>query len=270
MSENKKSFTVEVDGKDVELAVVRPSQKVQQHATVVYNREFRLATTPADGKPGALVRKALERVLREQKLWDDAKQAQFEALNKRLLDNEKKLSEGGIKLKEARAIAIKMREDRWELRKLLSDRNALDMVTADAQADNAKFNYLVSACTVKADGKLYWKTEEEYLADSDGQVAIKAAQILANMIYGLDEDFEQKLPENKFLAKYKFCDDKLRLVNKDGKFIDADGRLIDDKGRYINEAGEYVDLDGNLLTAEGDFKVEFKEFLDDDGVPVAV
>lgn len=267
MADNKKVFDVEVDGKPVKLAVKRPDHKTQQAAQMVYNRAFREAVKPSDGKSGAIVRASLESVLRDQKLWDDAKQAQFNKLNQGLLEGERKLAKGGIKAKEAREVAIQMRRDRWDLRQLLTERNSLDLYTAEAQAENARFNYIVSACTVYSDtGKPFWKSEDDYLANGNEEVAIKAASTMGNLVYNLDEQFETKLPENSFLLKYGFCNKELHLVNQAGELVDAQGRRVDEKGRLINDKGELVDAEGNLLTEDGDYKFEFSPFLDDDGV----
>jgi hypothetical protein len=147
----------------------------------------------------------------------------------------------------------------------------LDNHTAEGQADNARFNYLISSCLVYSSNKeKYFKTYEEYLSRASEPVAIKAAQVLANMLYGLDNDYEKKLPENKFLIKYKFVDDKLRLINKDGHLVDLEGRLVDSNGRYVNEKGEYVDKNGVPVDINGDYITDFKPFTDDEGNPVVL
>lgn len=263
--DNKKVFEVE----NVKYAVLRPSSKIMQQGQIVYNSAFRQAVKPDNGKPGAIVRAALEDVLREQKLWDDAKQKKYEELQTKLLAGDKRLHEGGFKLTEARALALDMRRWRAELRRLLADRNSLDANTAEAQAENARFNYYVSACTVKADsGKPVWQNEDEYLANADTPMAEQAARLLSVFVFGLDEEWESKLPENVWLKKYGFINDKLHLIDKQKRLIDSEGRLVNEDGRYINEKNEFVDRDGNLLTEDGQYKVEFKPFLDDDGKPV--
>jgi hypothetical protein len=162
-----------------------------------------------------------------------------------------------------------MKSVREELRELISVRTNLDNHTAEGQADNARFNYLIASSLVYSSNKeKYFKSYEEYLTRASEPVAIKAAQVLANMLYGLDNDYEKKLPENKFLIKYKFVDDKLRLVNKEGKLVDVEGRLIDINGRYINDKGEFVDKNGTLVDVNGDYLVEFKPFTDDEGNPI--
>jgi hypothetical protein len=260
-----RTFNITVDNnKDITLAVRSPSLQDQREATKVYNQAFSEAL-----KAKAVVRAKLDDLLVDQGLWDDSKQTRFNRLQSSILENERKLARGGISLNDAKVVAIEMKRLRAELRDLISVKTNLDTHTAEGQADNARFNYLVSACTVYNDSKKpYFNSYEEYLNKSGDTVSILAAQHLAGMLYGLDNDYEEKLPENKFLKQYKFVDDKLRFINKEGKLVDEDGRLLDENGRFINDKGEYVDKDGNLVTLEGEYVVEFKPFLDDSGKPI--
>lgn len=261
-----RTFTTSVGGKEVTLLVRSPSLQDQREATKVYNTAFSDAL-----KAKAVVRAKLDDLLVEQGLWDDKKQFQFTALQSKILENERKLAKGGIPLNEAKKIALDMRKDREELRDLISVKTNLDTHTAEGQADNARFNYLVSACTVYNDNKKpYFASYDEYLNKSSDPVAIQAAQHLAGMLYGLENNYEEKLPENKFLKQYKFVDDQLRLVDKQGRLVDQDGRLVDENGRFVNEKGEFVDKDGNPVNAEGEYLIEFKPFLDDEGNPVVL
>jgi hypothetical protein len=264
VSANKKVVKVEIGGKEVELAVLRPNAKQRQEAQKVYNRTFREAV-----ESGAILRAKIESVMREQKLWDDHKEAELRKLQGAISDKERKIRSGGIKLSEARDMAIQLRRDRSDLRGLNSERMSLDGNSAEAQADNAQFNFFVSTCTVHAnDGKPYFKSYEEYMIKEDDPVVGPAASALAKIIYNLEDDYEKKLPENQFLAKYKFVDESLHLVDKQGRKVDVDGRLVDENGRYINETGQFVDRDGNLVDVDGNFIVDEKPFLDDEGNPI--
>lgn len=259
------SFKIYIDGKEEDFTIKSPSLADQREAQKVYNQAFSDAV-----KSGCIVRARLDDLLKEQGLWDDSKQLKFNTLQQQLLDDERSLAKGGISLKAAKDIAIKMKVLREELRELISVRTNLDNHTAEGQADNARFNYLISASLVYSNNKdkKYFQDYADYLRRASEPVAIKAAQVLANMLYGLDNDYEKKLPENKFLVKYKFVDDKLRLVNKDGRLVDGEGRLIDESGRFINEKGQFVDKNGNLVDENGDYLTEFKPFTDDDGNPI--
>lgn len=262
---NTTTFKATVKDKEVEFLVKMPSLNDQREGQKVYNQAFSDAV-----KSGSIVRAKLDDLLTEQGLWDDHKQARFTTIQKEIGEGEKTLAKGGISLKEAKNIAIKMKELRDELRDLISVRTNLDTHTAEGQADNARFNYLVSVCVVYNDSskKPYFLSYEDYLNRSSDQVAILGAQKLAAMLYGLDSDFEKKLPENKFLVQYKFVNDKLQFIDGNGRLTDADGRLVNEEGRYINEEGKFVDRDGNLVDEKGDYVVDFSPFTDDNGKPV--
>jgi hypothetical protein len=258
------TFKVKKDDKEIELAVRSPSLEDQREAQKIYNQAFTDAI-----KSKSVVRAKLDDLLEDQGLWNQEKQAKFTELQQQILDGEKRLAKGGFSLKEAKNLAIEMKRTREEIRELISVRTSLDNHSAEGQADNAKFNYLVSSCVVyKENNQKYFKNLEDYMNKSDDPAALLGAQKLANMIYGLDNNFEKNLPENKFLQRYKFVDEKLRLINKDGKLVDIDGRLIDENGRFINEKGEFVDKNGNRVDKDGEYIVDSQPFLDDDGRPI--
>lgn len=261
---DNQEFKADIDGKEVSFKVVSPSFSHQREAQKVYNKTFSDAINS-----GSIIRARLDDILVRQGLWDDGKEQEFKELQNKINGGEKTLSEGGISLEKAKEIAVDMRTARDDLRKLISVKNQLDNNTAEGQADNAKFNYLVSACVVYKDsGKPYFENYEDYNNRAADIVAIRGAQKLANMIYGLDDNFEANLPENKFLKDYGFVNENLEFVDEQGRKVDVKGRLIDKYGRFIDEEGNYVDADGNKVTLEGDYISEFKPFLDKKGKPV--
>lgn len=261
-----KTFKATVDGVEKEFLVKSPTLDNQREAQKVYNQAFTDAI-----KSKSVVRAKLDELLEDQGLWNDEKQAKFTLLQKELLEGEKRLAKGGFSVNEAKDLAIKMKKIRDDIRDLISVRTSLDNHSAEGQADNARFNYLVSVCVVYNDTKQpYFNSLEDYLNRSTESVALMAAQNLANMLYGLDNDYESNLPENKFLKKYKFVDEKLRLVDKKGRLIDSEGRLIDESGRFVDENGNFVDKFGNRVDADGEYIVEQQPFLDDDGKPIII
>jgi len=262
MADNKRTF--EVEGK--KYAAVRPNTKQNEDATMEYNRVFSRSL-----QNGALLRERLDQFMRQQNLWDDERERQYEELLTQINDREKKLSEGGIRLSEARQIALEMRGIRATLTALISQRNSLDVNTAQGQAENARFNCLLAACLVYNDtGEPVYEDVEDYSQKtSEGDlVGVAGAEHFANMYFGLEKDYEKNLPENKFLKDYKFVNDDLQLINKEGKTVDLAGKLVDEDGRYIDEDGNYIDFEGNALTEDGKYKTEPQPFLDDDGNPI--
>lgn len=260
------TFTANVNGKETEFCVRLPTADDHREADKIHNKTFKDALDS-----GAILRLKLEKTLRDQGIWDDNREARVQALRSEISEYERILfQKGGIKLSEAKNIALAMADKRQELREVLAERNSLESMTAEAQAENARFNFLVSRVTVYNDTKKpYFKDFADYLNKGGDEVASKAATLLVKLLFGLN-DYESELPENKFLKKWGFVDEKFRLINKEGKLVDREGRLIDEQGRYINEQGEFVDKDGNLVDAEGNYKTDAPVvFLDDNGNPVA-
>ena len=259
---------IKVESKDSEgnpqtVYVVRPTKEQSAQAQIVASKNFRDAILS-----GALVRKTLEDLLIKQGIWDAERQAKVDKIDDEIREKLLKLKKGGIKLGEARDLAIDIRIARMNRSNLISEKNAHDEFTAEAQSENAKFDYLVSVCVKDEEGNNVFKDIDDYKERGNEPYANEAAAKLATLVWGLDDDWEHNLPENKFLEKFDFVDKDLRLVNKDGKYVTKDGKLIDNDFRYINDDGEYVDIDGNRIDKDGLPVVEFSPFLDDDGNPI--
>lgn len=264
---------VTVEGLDsenniVKVVVKQPTVKDYRDAQLAYNKAFREAL-----ESGAILRQKLNDYLEKQDIWDEHKQKQYDNLIEKIQAQEEVLKSGGIPLKQAKETAIKLRVLRAEFRGLIAEKQTYESNTAEGQADNIRFNFLVSRCVFKEDGiTRVWSSMDDYDKSGNEQWAVNAASELAQIIYGLDADYDKNLVENKFLVNYKFARDDLRLVNKDGHLVDADGRLINEEGRFIayREDGSlyFIDRDGNEVTPEGEKLVEFKPFLDDEGNPV--
>ena len=258
-------FTIKQEEKDVELEFIKPTVEILEEATAKYNREFaRLLNNKG------LLRKKLAGYLREQNLWDDKKQKELEDLQKVIAENEYKLHKGKIKLNDAKEIALSIKRDRLKQAILLSAYNEYDNMTVEGQCDNIRFNYLVSACTVYSNNKeRYFKSYEDYITSEDPNSAIIASKY-AQEFYGVNDDFDSNLPENKFLKRYSFVDDKLRLINKDGQLVDEEGRLVNENGNLIDAEGNIIDIYGYKRNEDGEFLDEPEPFLDDDGNPISV
>jgi hypothetical protein len=250
-----------------------PASEENKSAQLAYNRAFREAL-----QSGAVLRQKLAHVMEEQGIWDEAKESQYSSILESINKGEKTLSKGGISLSEARDLALEMRRNRAEFRGLIAERSSMDSNTAEGQADNERFSHLVYSCLLNEKGEQIFATKEEYEANATEPYVLDTAGQLAEKLYGLDPNYEQGLPENKFLASYKFSDEELRLVNKEGHLIDIDDngneRLIDEDGRFVaydkDEESYFVDRDGSRITKEGDYKEQFTPFLDDSGKAVPV
>jgi hypothetical protein len=271
--QNRRLFKVKVKDEDsgtekeLELEVHRPSIEEIEEAQQAFNRSFSNAV-----KSDAILRFEVEKYLRERKQWDDEKDSKFKEVSAELDRLEKQLSAGGMKLLEGRKLALKIKKTRTELSMLNSHRLVLDQNTAEGQAENSRFSRLVSLCLVYPDsGKPYYKDLNDYLQHAGDEVAQEGARQFAMLQYGLDPQHEQKLAENKFLIKYGFMDEKLRLIRKsDRKLVDENFNLVNEQGLRVNEDGQRINTDGSLISEDGNLvPTEVKPFLDDDtGNPI--
>lgn len=257
---NKRTFSVKTEGEpELKLEVKRPDQKAQMAAQRAHNRAFKEAL-----ESGAIFRPAIERHMREQGLWDDQKQAEENAFREKLRKGELKLSLGGGKLSELRQTCFDMQDARAGLQRLMAERNRIDVYTAEAQAEDAKFSCLVALCTRFADdGKPFFKDVEDYLSRRDEKAAEMAAGEFAKLEYGVDDDWFVKLPENKFLIKHGLADEKGRLVNREGKLVDRQGRPVNEEGYLVDGQNRPVDPDGVPVKPDGTYDVTFSPFEDD-------
>lgn len=259
MIKNKESFTVKVDGKDKEFCVVKPGVEVMRKAQMEYNRVLNDAI-----ESKAPFRKSLGQILIDRGIWSTEKQLKLIEMQTELNDSVLKLGNGGMKLySEARKLAIRINSLRQSIRELITEQAEMDSMTAEGQAENAKFNYYVYACTLNDKGEQYFDSLDDYYKrwDEGSAVAQKAASLLGELLAGLDNN-DDNLPEIQFLKKYNFIDEQGRFV-KDGKFVDVEGNLVNEKGERINEKGQLVDSKGEVIKKE-----EPKPFLDEEGKEV--
>jgi hypothetical protein len=250
---------------EFQLAVVRPNNEHIKKGQNIYNETYSDAL-----KSKAVVRAKVEQVLEEQGVWNKEKEEQVAALNKELLEGERTLYKGGIKFTDAVELAKKMQKTRLELARLSAPKNDLYSNTAEAQADNARFNYYLSVCTRREPGgEPYFKNLQDVYDRVNDAGAILASSRFALLQYNLDNNFQLKYPENKFLHKYKLINSRCQWLNRDGKPVsrDEDGteRLIDEDGRFVDSEGRWIDRAGNLVNKDGELIGEFEPFLDDQG-----
>jgi hypothetical protein len=253
MSQDKeKLIDVTLNGKDLKILVRKPSNVLMSGAQRVGAKAWTDCV-----REGIMTKKELEKFMNAQGIWDKDKDEKQKAITDAIFSMEKQLYVGGkngqLRASEGKKIAIEMRKKRNELRDLISERLSLEQNTAESISDNSKFDFLVASCTFYENGQKVYNDVDDYKQRSDDVLAYTAATALAGMLYSVDKDFEEKLPENKFLKMFHFVDDNLSLVNEKGETVDLDGRRIDSSGYYINDEGKRTDKDGNLLDDLGNY-----------------
>lgn len=239
----EKRFTI--DDKDY---LIKIKSDDLSAAKRIHAKTFRKAL-----EDGAILRRGLTKYMKEQNIWDDEKEAEYKDILKRIAKLESELSTGVVdgrtmKVSEGKEKALDLTRTRGELQSLISERTSLDVNTAEGQADNERFNYLVSRCVYDYDTQTpVFESLEDYYSRGSDELSVKLASKLANLMYGVDENHEDNYIENKFLKRFKMIDEEGNFIDKEGHAVDVEGCRVNEEGYRIDENGTKLDRYNNVL-----------------------
>jgi hypothetical protein len=230
-------------GKEVTLIIKKPNHMQMTEAQFYAATIFKKAR-----ESGMVLRANLDEWLREQNLWTDKDKQEVEELEKKieegvnLLKTKKHPDGQPVKLSEGRQIAVDMSLARFKLQLLYGKKQSYDEFTVEGAVDNARFDFLVSSCVYDEEGnRLFTDVEDYYSRKAEPHIA-EAAGKLAAMTFEMDDDWQKKLPENEFLLKYKFVNDELKFVDKDGNPVNMRGEpIVTPVVETVDETTEFED-----------------------------
>lgn len=255
MMSNKIIEVKREDGSIVKVYVSRPSAQAIRKADI-----YRAKIWNECLDEGIKTKEELAVVMEKRGIWGKDQQKEEIEIVENLAKLEKQLYLGDGKKKipidNGKKIAIQMRVLRNTLRQLLIEKNNFEQNTAENIADNARFDYLVSACSFYENGQKVYKDIAEYNDKASDDVSFALAGALAEMMYSYNPDDENSLPENQWLKHFNLVNDEGSLVNDKEELVDLEGRQINDLGHYINAKGERVDIEGNLLDENGNYVIK--------------
>lgn len=223
--------------------VIKSVDSAGNDFTIVVKSPTRTDLTDAQCYSSQIVRKAMKakvptRVqlrdyMREEGIWDDKKEKELDEFDKKIQEGEKQLKRGGLtqdgkpfSKSDARQLAVDMRLWRLEKMYLMADYMRMDEYCLESQAENAKTNYLTSACTFNESGDRVYKDIDDYMSKFDEPYSSQAATYMSFISNGVDPDSFDKNAENDFLIKYKFANEDGRLIDENGNFVDVEGNPI--------------------------------------------
>jgi hypothetical protein len=231
MAGHETVFGVNVDGRVTRLVVRRPTPEAVRESNLVYLRALQAAVDA-----GLMVRAELGRVMRNQGLWDHHRQVEYDTATTSLRCGEEALASGVLQPSEATDVALRMRDTRVSLRGLLAGRTDLDRHTAENHAERARYEHLLVSCVVDATtGQPVFQSMADFRDRAGDPVGEMADAMLEGMAVGLADVCDWALPENRYMLANRLVDDKLRL-------IDQEGRPVDVQGEHMGgEFAEFVD-----------------------------
>lgn len=274
MEKEVKKVTVKVNGEERVVEIHKPTPKIEAEGNMASSKVFAklVKEKGEDGKSAYILRSQLNTYLADIGIYSDDDINDINTFGDRIKELEELLAKGGRKKSEGREAAIELRKLRYAMYTLLMRQTQFDKNTVEHFADNARMNYLVTKCICFEGGAPIWTSVEDYESDSALQdMLAEPIGILAGMISQYDPEFENNLPENKFLKKYGFCDDKYRLINKDGHLVDTAGNLIDEEGNQVVKVEEPESV-GEFLEDDSDAPPESQDVvvLSEENPPEAV
>lgn len=255
MSEDLRLLEFKYEDNDLSLYINKPTAADLEEADVQKALAYQKGI--ARGLP---LKSELENTLKKRGISHEELEIEVKKLQKELGTKLDKLDEGGIKLEDAKKLALEINDLRNSIILKLADKRDFMVSTAEGKAEQSYLDYLVSVTTVYNDDrkKKYFKDYQDYLNRKSDHDAFVITQRYAEIMYDTVFD-EKRLPENEFLIEYGFMNNDMRLVNKEGHLVDTDGNLVNNEGQKI----EIVDGKEVVIGEK-----KRKPFLDENGDPI--
>lgn len=230
----------EIDGKTYFIKKITPEDTAKGRK--VYLSAFKNAV-----EGGAILQSALKEHMRRQGTWDDAKEQQYTDLIKRSGEIEYQIKSGQLKkASQAKEKALELKKLRDDISSLLSVQNESSSLTAEGIAKNEEFNFYLSVCLCDyVTQKPVYSSVDDYIRNSNTELAQLLASKFASAFYGIDDDYEKSFLENRVLRKLNLLDEDGHLLNADGRRVDLEGNLVDENGARIDINGNRIDINNN-------------------------
>lgn len=189
----RRSFEYAVDGETQEFFLQVPNseqiRKAEWHYSKVYNKALVEGVATTSEMIDILTKRGLYGPDYEKKLQDLQVEIALKIADMHGTEDDAK--------KETLAREVQALRDelyRWNQRITGPLSNSCEQM-----ADDAKTEYLTSVSVRDADGKLVWDTYDDFIAEKNQGLALKARFEVLLWLQGLDADFLDKTPENKVL-----------------------------------------------------------------------
>lgn len=189
--------TKEFEWQEKKYIVRTPTVRQNQDARRVYIKAWN------EAKKESVLRPNLTKFLIENGIWTPEDDAKLSTLENTIESLEDFLEEGECSEEEGIQKATDCHIARIERLALLSKKTAYDSITAEAQAENAQFDYLLSVCLVYDNGEKVFKSFDEFLDCQDTELIETASSYLSSLVHGVSwETLLNDTPEMRFINEH--------------------------------------------------------------------
>lgn len=202
-----KTKEVEFKHEDKTYKVQSPTARQQLDGKKVYIKAWGEAR-----KQESILRPNLKQFLQENGIWSQEDEAELSKLDQKIIEIEDLLQEpGDASQDDLVKRANECLSARLERHVLLSRQLQYDGLTAEAQAENAQFGYLLSACLKNEDGSPVFPSYDAYLDSMETELVELASEKLTELMYGVSLDtMFSDTPEYRFLEENAQLEDEKR------------------------------------------------------------
>jgi hypothetical protein len=166
-------------------------RKADWHYSKVYNKAL---------VEGIATESEMYSILRERNIVGPEYDKQREELQLRIAAKIHMMEAATEDLDKAK-LALEVREAREQLYQMNQRVTGPLSNTCEQMANDAKTEYLTSAIVELENGDAVWKSHEEFLAEPNQRLIIRARYEILLWLEGLDQDFLENTPENKALRE---------------------------------------------------------------------
>jgi hypothetical protein len=168
-------------------------------------------------RAGVMLRDELDSILLERgfQKWNKEKEEQLTTLSDRIEENLTNLSKKSLAKTKKVELAKETRALRVLLNLLKNEQSKVYSHTVENKVDDDYFDFLVSECVFNEEGERVFSSFEDYQEKSGEEFAIRSAEKLAEVMFGLKDNWQAELPENKFLLDQGLLDENLALKEEE-------------------------------------------------------
>lgn len=168
-------------------------------------------------RAGVMLRDELDSILAERgfQKWNKEKEEQLKLLSDKIDENTENMSKKTLAKTKKKELALETRSLRVLFNILKAEQSKVYSHTVENKVDDDYFDFLVSQCLFDEEGSKVFASFEDYQEKSGEEIALRAAEKLAEMMFGLKEDWQKELLENKILLEQGVINEDLELVEKE-------------------------------------------------------
>lgn len=201
--------TKTIDGKELALSLIQPSQKIMNEADRLYRLEFGKMV-----RDKALVNAEVAKIVEEREIFKDAFEEEYAGLLVKTIELERKLEDDKEEVQK-KLHALELKTVREKMFDMNSQIQGIYRNTAEHLAEEIKMHFLTVHCVVNpATAEKFFADLDDFYARDDEPAVADALFAVYKFFYDLPNDLDSKYPENVYLQEQGVLDKEYKFIDK--------------------------------------------------------